>query len=342
MSDDIFSQLFNLFNNDDDDVNWKLVEQISNHINKDSEEVLMLSNSSLNYEEIFRTIELSPEAISTEINTVQVLNPKDYGNWIINSIKHYDYSNLSMENNSFNLGAAQSSLVAMQLGNIVGFISKNTWGLSHFGFLLPRSKTLSLNNKNFQNRISKFDIDENQLVLALMTCEFVALELGKYTAPFSYVINQMQLSNEALIDELKEASPNFDPTQITNPQDMFSNVPEINNLNFENIFDSMFAPLSFYRSIIKLRAKSILEFIDSSVVDLVMDLSFSSTENGLSEFESKLSKFDQQADEFITFLEDTKNIHTTDDILSDESLIPNQSELQDPLSWAARTSLPPI
>ena len=341
MSDDIFSQLFNLFNNDDD-VNWKLVEQISNHINKDSEEVLMLSNSSLNYEEIFRTIELSPETISTEINTVQVLNSKDYGNWIINSIKHYDYSNLSMENNSFNLGAAQSSLVAMQLGNIVGFISKNTWGLSHFGFLLPRSKTLSLNNKNFQNRISNFDIDENQLVLALMTCEFVALELGKYTAPFSYVINQMQLSNEALIDELKEASPNFDPTQITNPQDMFSNVPEINNLNFENIFDSMFAPLSFYRSIIKLRAKSILEFIDSSVVDLVMDLSFSSTENALSEYESKLSKFDQQADEFITFLEDTKNIHTTDDILSDESLIPNQSELQDPLSWAARTSLPPI
>ena len=341
MSDDIFSQLFNLFNNDDD-VNWKLVEQINNHINKDSDEVLMLSNSSLNYEEIFRTIELSPEAISTEINTLQVLNPKDYGNWIINSIKHYDYSNLSMENNSFNLGAAQSSLVAMQLGNIVGFISKNTWGLSHFGFLLPRSKTLSLNNKNFQNRISKFDIDENQLVLALMTCEFVALELGKYTAPFSYVINQMQLSNEALIDELKEASPNFDPTQITNPQDMFSNVPEINNLNFENIFDSMFAPLSFYRSIIKLHAKSILEFIDSSVVDLVMDLSFSSTENGLSEFESKLSKFDQQADEFITFLEDTKNIHTTDDILSNESLIPNQSELQDPLSWAARTSLPPI
>ena len=341
MSDDIFSQLFNLFNNDDD-VNWKLVEQINNHINKDSDEVLMLSNSSLNYEEIFRTIELSPEAISTEINTLQVLNPKDYGNWIINSIKHYDYSNLSMENNSFNLGAAQSSLVAMQLGNIVGFISKNTWGLSHFGFLLPRSKTLSLNNKNFQNRISKFDIDENQLVLALMTCEFVALELGKYTAPFSYVINQMQLSNEALIDELKEASPNFDPTQITNPQDMFSNVPEINNLNFENIFDSMFAPLSFYRSIIKLHAKSILEFIDSSVVDLVMDLSFSSDENGLSEFESKLSKFDQQADEFITFLEDTKNIHTTDDILSNESLIPNQSELQDPLSWAARTSLPPI
>ena len=35
MSDDLFSQLFNLFNNDDDDVNWQLAEQINNHINKD-------------------------------------------------------------------------------------------------------------------------------------------------------------------------------------------------------------------------------------------------------------------------------------------------------------------
>ena len=38
MSDDLFSQLFNLFNNDDGDVNWQLAEQINNHINKDTEE----------------------------------------------------------------------------------------------------------------------------------------------------------------------------------------------------------------------------------------------------------------------------------------------------------------
>ena len=44
MSDDIFSQLFNLFNNDDDDVNWRLVEQISNHINKDSQEIPISSD----------------------------------------------------------------------------------------------------------------------------------------------------------------------------------------------------------------------------------------------------------------------------------------------------------
>ena len=62
MSDDLFSQLFNLFNNDDGDVNWQLAEQINNHINKDIQEDRLLSNSDLNYQEIFRVIELSQES----------------------------------------------------------------------------------------------------------------------------------------------------------------------------------------------------------------------------------------------------------------------------------------
>ncbi len=37
MSEDIFSQFFNLFNNDEQEVNWELAKQISNHINKDQE-----------------------------------------------------------------------------------------------------------------------------------------------------------------------------------------------------------------------------------------------------------------------------------------------------------------
>ena len=54
MSDDIFSQLFNLFNNDDGDVNWNLASQINSHINKDAEENFLFSNSAMNYDEIFR------------------------------------------------------------------------------------------------------------------------------------------------------------------------------------------------------------------------------------------------------------------------------------------------
>ena len=48
MSDDIFSQLFNLFNSDDENVNWKLAEQINNHINKESQTDYLVSNQDLN------------------------------------------------------------------------------------------------------------------------------------------------------------------------------------------------------------------------------------------------------------------------------------------------------
>ena len=136
MSDDIFSQLFNLFNNDDGDVNWNLASQINNHINKDQEVNLLFSNSEMNYEEIFRAIQLNNQSLDNpyqELNKVEMLNPKEYGNWFLENIKHFDFTELNIANeNPLNLGGAQSSLIGMQLGNITGFLSKNTWGLSHF------------------------------------------------------------------------------------------------------------------------------------------------------------------------------------------------------------------
>ena len=82
MSDDLFSQLFNLFNNDDGDVNWQLAEQINNHINKDVQEDRLLSNSDLNYQEIFRVIELSQESsIKNEYTPLEIsiMDSKKYG-----------------------------------------------------------------------------------------------------------------------------------------------------------------------------------------------------------------------------------------------------------------------
>ena len=164
MSDDIFSQLFNLFNNDDGDVNWNLASQINNHINKEAEESFLFSNSEMNYEEIFRAIQLNNQSLDNpyeDIENLQILNSKEYGNWFLDSIKHFDFSNLNIANSSpFNLAGAQSSLIGMQLGNISGFLSKNTWGLSHFGVVLPKSKSLAINKLNFESRITKFEVDE--------------------------------------------------------------------------------------------------------------------------------------------------------------------------------------
>jgi len=95
MSDDLFSQLFNLFNNDDGDVNWQLAEQINNHINKDIQEDRLLSNSDLNYQEIFRVIELSQESeVKNEFVPLEIsiMDQKKYGVWFLNSVKHFDFS----------------------------------------------------------------------------------------------------------------------------------------------------------------------------------------------------------------------------------------------------------
>ena len=126
MSDDIFSQLFNLFNNDDDDVNWNLASQINNHINKETEENFLFSNSEMNYDEIFRAIQLNNQSLDVpyeNIENLRILNSKEYGNWFLESVKHFDFSNLNISSSGpFNLGGAQSSLIGMQLGNILSLI----------------------------------------------------------------------------------------------------------------------------------------------------------------------------------------------------------------------------
>tara|TARA_Y100001970_G_scaffold110087_1_gene137510 strand:- start:4553 stop:5593 length:1041 start_codon:yes stop_codon:yes gene_type:complete len=346
MSDDIFSQLFNLFNNDDGDVNWNLASQINNHINKESNENFLFSNSEMNYEEIFRAIQMNNQSLETpydELEKLEILSPIEYGNWFLDSVKHFDFSNLDITStSSFNLGSAQSSLIGMQLGNISGFLSKNTWGLSHFGIILPRSNRLAINKLNFESRISKFEIEDKESTMALMAIEFIALSFGKYNAPFLFVLEQMKKSNENLIESLGEIKTDINPTSFSNPEEIFSNIPELNNLNFDSMFDSIFAPLSFYRQVIKNTAKKFLNYLDPSVIDLVMDLGLVETNENIGEFEIKISNYDEKSQIFIDYLTDSESHFSTMDILSNIDLIPNSVEIEDPISWAARTSLPPI
>ena len=346
MSDDIFSQLFNLFNNDDGDVNWNLASQINNHINKQSEENFLFSNSEMNYDEIFRAIQLNNESLDVpyeEVESLQILNSKEYGHWFLDSVKHFDFSNLNIATSSqFNLGGAQSSLIGMQLGNISGFISKNTWGLSHFGIIIPKSKILAINKLNFESRITKFEVDDKEATMALMALEFISLSLGNFSAPFLFVLKQMQMSNESLIESLGEIKPDLDPTNLSNPEEIFSNMPELNNLNFDSIFNSIFAPLSFYRQVIKNTTKNFLNYIDPSIIDLIMDLDLAGTDEKIKDFENKISNYDKKSESFINYLLESESQYSALDILSDINLIPTSSEIEDPISWAARTSLPPI
>jgi len=339
MSDDIFSQLFNLFNNNDDGVNWKLAKQINNHLNK--EEIQnTFSNKEVNYEEIFKVISLNNS--NSDILDFNLLTAKKWGDWFLDSIQHFDFSVLSNNILDFGFGNMQSSILGMQLGNLSAFIAKNTFGLSHFGIVLPRSQTLAINHLNFDKRIEQFDINLNESVMALMMLELVTLSLGNYTAPFQFLIEKLNESNSSLITSIQDNTSKIDFENISNPQDIMNSIPEINNFDIDSFFDPVLGPLSFYREVIKLKSKEILNFMDSSVIDLVMDLTFPFENSSIESFEQKLSGYEESSKAFIDFLNNSLNEFTLDEIMSDVNLIPSLEELLDPISWAARTSLPPI
>ena len=350
MSEDIFSQFFNLFNNEESGVNWELAKQINNHITKDEEVVpLELSNNEINYEQIFRVIELKTQEIASYDSTpkkIVLMTPREYGLWFINSIKHFDFESIeSPELSMFGgIGGSnmKSSILGMQFGNLAGLLGKFSWGLSQFGIILPRSNTLAINHKNFNAKVYNFEANENDLSLAYFTVEYIALSLGKYSQPFENIMNTISKSSEDMMSKLKDINLDMSPETINNPQEMFSNISGVEGLDPNQIFESIAAPLSFYRSAIKQKSKELNLLQDNSIFDLLMDLSFSNYESPTKDIETKISELDFYSDSFLDYLRDSKATYTLDDILGSTELIPTFDELYDPISWAARTSLPPI
>ena len=227
MSEDIFSQFFNLFNNNDSDVNWELSKQINKHLNKDSaEDILKLSNDQLDLNEIFRFLELNIHNVGnfdSEQTSIQILEPSLYGEWFLNSIQHFDFSKFSIGDlpGGLQIGNIQSSIIGMQLGNLAGMISKNMWGLSQFGIILPQSDILAINKNKYFERIEQFETDINELALSLLTLEVVALSLGKYTSPFEKIIENLEKASKEMMEGFKDLD--LDPSKMANPEDMLQN-----------------------------------------------------------------------------------------------------------------------
>lgn len=349
MSEDIFSQFFNLFNNEESGVNWELAKQINNHITKDEEVLpLELSNETTNFEQIFRVIQLNAEKEIDQLSPgdIKFLNSKDYGLWFIESIKHFNFENVESPEMSMFAGLGgsnmKSSLLGMQFGNLAGLLGKFSWGLSQFGLILPQSKNLGINLKNFNSKINKFEGDKNDLCLAFITLEFITLCLGKYTQPFENVMNTITKSSEEMINSLKELDLDMNPEMINNPQEIFTNISEVEGLDPNQIFGNLAAPLSFYRSVIKEKSKALNMLQDNSLFELIMDLTFSDNESPTRDIEIKISELESYSDKFLDYINESQNTFTLDDILSSTDLIPTLDELYDPISWAARTSLPPI
>ena len=129
---------------------------------------------------------------------------------------------------------------------------------------------------------------------------------------------------------------------MANPEDMLQNFSGLEGFDSSKIIEEIIAPLSFYRGVIKSKAKSLNLIQDNTTYDLLMDLSFTLGESPLGEIEKSIYELDESTSLFFDFLVSSNSQYSIDDMLLDKDLIPSRSEIEDPISWAARTSLPPI
>ncbi len=346
MTEDIFSQFYNLFNNDDP-VNWELAEQISKHILKDETKSYMLEdkNDESNIESIFRAIQLNYESkLDSNISDIKLASKQEWASWIIESSKHFNFSKLdtSTSNLPINISNLQSSIIGMQVGNFAGGLAKNSWGMSVVGVILPRSEKLMINYENLFKRIDGLDVDKNNAIFAALSLEYVNLNLGKFTTPIEYLIDIINTSTSKLVEEIEKLNQDVE-MDMNDINSLMQNFSESTSLDIENIFNGIFAPLAFFREAVSSIAKKYSKVDDLSIFNLLLDTSIGEYgESGLNQLISKINSFSNDAQRFIEYLEESKNPNSLIEILNDKELIPSEHELLDPLSWAARTSLPPI
>mgnify|MGYP005691085633 CR=1 FL=1 len=79
-------------------------------------------------------------------------------------------------------------------------------------------------------------------------------------------------------------------------------------------------------------------FVNSLVNNVASTINLIKKKN----YVSIVLNYDEKSDSFINYLIESESKYSPIDILSDINLIPSSSEIEDPISWAARTSLPPI
>jgi hypothetical protein len=240
------------------------------------------------------------------------------------------------------MGNIKSSIIGMQLGNLAGGLAKYSWGISPTGIILPQSKTLSINSQNLYKRIGNLDIDTKDAIFGALALEYISLALGRYSSPLLHLIKVLNSSTKKLFDEIENLNSEID-TEMTDINQIIQNFSENNEINFENIFDELFAPLSFYREGVVFLAKEYTSLEDYSVYDVLIDTSIGEYQDNIfSQLNSKINQFGEYSRKFINYLYDSKNPNKIIDILNNEDLIPSEEELMDPIAWAARTSLPPI
>ena len=133
----------------------------------------------------------------------------------------------------------------------------------------------------------------------------ITLSLGRYAAPLVQIIENFESASK----DMMAALPWLEAygMNMTNSQQMLENFSGIEGIDPSKILEEIIAPLSFYRGVIKSKAKDLKLIQDNSTYDLVMDLGFSVGEDPLVEIGNQINELDTSTTHFFECLITSSN-----------------------------------
>ncbi len=361
MSDDIFSQLMNLFNQPGP-INWKLANEAIKQISGDPDPIDPWIAEE--YQELARLAQLQTQAASPLPSTSLDAQPVDRRTWASQILERYAYlveplSDKIDTSSSDPMGMVMSSmgpaLLGLQIGTTVGFWSHNALGQFDIG--LPAQPPDGGNSgtlyivRNIEEFASDHNLEPRQARLWVTLRETLYESMTNQPLVRSYLENEFANYIGSLslnMGSMMEAMQGFtDPSQFEELM-KGDGAPSLLSSNPEGA-DRLRAFLGFIDGygafFVAQAARNLLPDLDAIETSLAHRRSEPRHGEQLLSKALGLELDAQLVADGRNFCQEASlrwGPSALDKIWKDLDLLPSRSELADPIEWAARTQLPEL
>lgn len=361
MSDDIFSQLMNLFNQPGP-INWKLANEAIKQISGEPEPVdPWLAEE---YQELARLAQLQTQAASPLPSNGLDAQPVDRRTWAMQILERYAYlveplSNKLEESSSDPMNMMMSSmgpaLLGLQIGTTVGFWSHSALGQFDIGLPAQPADGTNLGTlyivRNIEDFASDHDIEPRQARLWATLRETLYESVTQQPLVRSYLENEFAnyLGSLSLnLGSMMETMQGFtDPSQFEELM-KGDDAPSLFSANPDGA-DRLRAFIGFLDGygafFVSQATRNLLPDLDG--IESALERRRSEPHHGEQLLPKALGL--QLTPELVAegrnFCEEATQrwgASALDGIWKDLDLLPSRSELSDPIEWAARTQLPEL
>ncbi len=355
MSDDLFSRLFELFNQPGD-VNLKLAAEVAHHLAGDPEPVDPWAAEE--FRELTRLAEFRmAEAAPFPVDPATDVLPVDGREWTDRNLEGFRYVAEPFAK-MIDLGEAGPAaemlrplgpaMVGMQIGTMVGSLSQ--WAMASFDAGVPIDGPVTYVVSTTERVVAAHDLDPKNVRLWVALNEVA--HRGIYRVPFTRehlvglirnYADTLSMAPQNLMEMMQGVDPT-DPQAGLDPEKLASmfDTPETRAAQGE--LAAFLGLIAGYRQILTRRAA------DQLLPDIARLDEFRDTERGLDD-QAESSAFapifaSAQAiatgHRFCEEVERRFGVEALDSIFTQDGRFPTAAEIDDPVAWAARVLLSDI